>query len=114
MKTILDQIAERAQKATKGPWNATKSNTIVSKHAEWPIAGVAGQAGETEPSTNATFIANARSDIDKLVEVAAASLHAQCGCTIKERLSGHKTDCWFPRLEEALAPLLLPAEEEKK
>jgi hypothetical protein len=32
-----------------------------------------------------------------------AAKHAQCKCTVKERISGHLLECWMPELNEALA-----------
>lgn len=36
-------------------------------------------------------------------ELLAAAEQAQCGCTVRERASGHLTECWMPDLSAAIA-----------
>lgn len=38
-----------------------------------------------------------------LEAIRAAAKNAQCDCTLAERDSGHKTDCWMPEFREAIA-----------
>lgn len=40
---------------------------------------------------------------DPNAELLAAARNAQCGCTVKERLSGHLVECWMPALTDAIA-----------
>jgi hypothetical protein len=37
-----------------------------------------------------------------LVELFDACHAADCNCTVKERESGHKTECWKPDFEDVL------------
>lgn len=51
-----------------------------------------------EPS--AEYVNGLRQQLAELLEAAKT---AQCDCSPKERDSGHKSECWFPALREAIA-----------
>lgn len=58
------------------------------------------EAQTNECDCNAALLAHSANVIEELVE---AANHANCSCSPKERDSGHKSGCWMPILEAALA-----------
>lgn len=56
---------------------------------------------DTDPDKLVKMIAETFArEIEPLVD---AAHQAQCSCTLLERDSGHRSDCWFPDLKAALS-----------
>ncbi len=128
MKTVLDQIAERAEKAE------FNLDPECHRQFERSYGGYEGHGKRTEllysfediASVFATAWASAdaysRSDIPKLLAVARADI--QIDWAVREMTLQNDSDAFysakskFDKAKEqrrlALAPLLLPAEEERK
>ncbi len=56
--------------------------------------------GYDATDANAEFIVRACNSHEELLE---AAKQAQCGCSIAERESGHRVECWMPALLDAIA-----------
>ena len=89
-------------KHTPGPWKVDKREreTLITAPTMPYIAAVSsslhGQPGTGE--ANARLIAAA-----PVRRGASNALVENCSCSVPERLSGHKTDCWAPMALEAIA-----------
>ena len=59
-----------------------------------------GESGTPWRRARADELRESRDAIAELIEAAG---DAQCDCTVRERDSGHKLECWMPRLRAALA-----------
>lgn len=78
----IDEIRERCEKATKGPWEAVTRGNTVKSHAVTVTGYYFSIAGGISKKTgNADFIANARQDIPYLLgEIDRLNGLVGCGC----------------------------------
>ena len=67
----LKEIAERAERATPGPWHSTETAVFAGNEGQ-TVADMAFADDEGECSNNAIFTAYAREDIPYLLEQVAA------------------------------------------
>lgn len=81
--------------------NFTPIVEIIAHHKPWKSA-----YGETREYLSLTEHNHILAEKDELLKVAREALDkVDCQCTVSERLSGHKTDCFIPELTEALNKL---------
>ena len=85
---------------TPGPWKFDAGSGYVESR-EGGLVAIPRSGGdpvkdyETTQNANARLIAAAPEMLDALEAV-------QCECTILERISGHKTNCYMPQVQRAL------------
>lgn len=86
-------------KFTPGPWRLS-DGSIVTDHLCIAVIEDDGgyEAPEMERKANGNLIAAA----PELYE-ACRTASERCGCSVSERDSGHRSECYMPQIEAALA-----------
>ena len=93
---------------TSTPWQVHEGTTeILGPRCEFWVADCwYGESGKEDNvqlrKANAEFIVRAVNAHEYLIEACKLAV-THCPCTIKERLSGHRTDCYSPIYEAAIA-----------
>lgn len=89
----LTQIAERAEKATEGPWMASDGIYVIELDGTHP-EGYGEVVAECERTVDAEFIAHAREDIPKLLaEIERLKDQGRCQNDKLKRTEGMKHYC---------------------
>lgn len=97
---------------TPGPWfivNGDEKHMHAVCHDEgsaFPLAYVGTAMTALDKDANAKLISAAPELADALEAVRAS---AQCGCTLREAESGHRSDCWLPHWLQVAADALRKA-----